>query len=715
MSKQQSVTSKMHGVMIALQTICNSSTGSVNAKASNATFSMENASMMDDNFALETLNLNQEIVGALRELNDQFDETSLESGDLSEPLKAAVIIAVASMDHASSYHQAALKCAPGQMSMEGLASGIGGNVDHIGDADDFSLESFDETELRNFAGQNIMFNVLAAQQDSVAEALFPTKVIAASEGGIAITVDRQEVISQNDHATTGVVLGETRKNLIAAFADASILNTESTTLVPYANVDTSADANFVAAALIASTNRVVGDVTIPTRPLLIGKQMNLLGLSAHPGLIDNGILNQTDQIANGVKLKKIYISMDDGLLDGVFAFDTSSMTRTQFKKSAEGKGREVTLNFISETLQLTSTSTLIDNATLVNTILDTITAGTIATATLGVSLQGNLDLNSGTLSVHSSDLHVSNALDADGNAVDGAALVAQIAGLTTFKVVGYELDARRSNSNWRTDGTVIDATQYTESYAIPLGYPISVITPADDTQTGTKISAMVNAARIRNSNNAITTLINYSEQLAAVKESIAAGVDVDIIGAGGNIVTPYFDTTPIDVNARVANISSHERGEDVAYVLISAIRDAAFNMYRESNYGPALDIANAGMKTKPKVVIVCDAVVERYLTLPGNERILGENMDYEIASTNDSRMTNNIYLTFTRGRPGSEDGLTFGVHGFIPEMIQRVNVSKNGATTKNDRVIPRSLHLPVLPVLHHLTVTTLTDAINNLP
>ena len=713
MSKQQSITSKMHGVMTSLQKICNSSVGSVNANASAATFTMESASMMEDNFGIETQNLGQEITGALAQLSAEFDQVSLESGDMSEPMKAALIIAVASMDHAGSYHKAALKCAPGQLSMEGLSSGIGGSVDHIGDDDGFSMESFDETELRNFAGQNIMFNVLAAQQDPVAEALFPTKVIAASEGGIAVTVDRQEVISQNDHATTGSVLNVTRKNLISAFADASILSTESTALIPYANVDTTADASFVAAALVASTNRVVGDVTIPTRPLLIGKQLDLLGLSAHPGLIDNGILNQTDQIANGVKLKKIYISMDDGLLDGVFAFDTTHMTRTQFKASAEGKGREMTLSFISDTLQLTSESTLIDNVTLVNTILDTITAGTIATATLGVSLQGNLDLNSGTMSVHASDLHVTNALDADGNAVADTALVAQIAGLTTFKVVGYEVEARRSNSNWRTDGTVIDATQYTESYAIPLGYPISVITPVDDTQTGTKISAMVNAARIRNSNNAITTLINYSEQLAAVKESIAAGVDVDIIGAGSNIVTPYFDTTAIDVNAAVTNISSHERGEDVAYVLISAIRDAAFKMYRESNYGPALDIANAGMKTKAKVVIVVDAVVERYLTLPGNEKILGENMDYEIVSTNDNRMTDNIYLTFTRNRPGSEDGLTFGVHGFIPEMIQRVNTSKNGGTTKNDRVIPRSLHLPVLPVLHHLTVANLSQAIAN--
>ena len=708
----------MQGVITSLQTICQSSAGSINSSAVGATFTTEDAGFMESTFGLETKQLNGEITGALEELGEHFDSLSVEDGSLTESMRAGMIIAVASMESPGKYHQAALKCADGNFSSESLNSGVGGNINVISESDNFTVESFDETELRNFAGQNILFNVLASQQDAVAEALFPTKVVSPSEGGVEITVDRQEVIQYGDHPTDGSVINIDRKNLLAAFADASILSAESTELIPYARVDNTADANFVPDAVIGTVNRTIGDVSVPTRPLLIGKQMNLLGLSQHPGLIDNGILNASDQISNGAKLKTIYIQMttaaEDGIGDGVISFNVSNLTRNQFKKSAEGSGREMVLNFITETLVATSTTTLIDDATLLNTILTTISAGTIATATLGVSLQGNLDLSTGTLSVNASDLHVSNALNAAGESISVDPLQAQIDGLTQFKVVGYDLEARRSNSNWRTDGNVIDSTKYTESHAIPMGYPISVIAPVDDTQTGSKISAMVNAARIRNSNNAITTLINYAEQLETAKTALAAGVHVDIVGAGAHIVTPYFDSEVIDIQAGVTNISSAERGEDVAYVIISAIRDAAFKMYRESNYGPALDIANAGMKTKAKVVIVCDAVVERYLTLPANEKLLGGEMEYEIASTNDSRMNDSIYLTFTRNRPGSEDGLTFGVHGFIPEMIQRVNVSLNGATTKNDRVIPRSIHIPVLPVLHHITVSNLTAAINNI-
>jgi hypothetical protein len=224
---------------------------------------------------------------------------------------------------------------------------------------------------------------------------------------------------------------------------------------------------------------------------------------------------------------------------------------------------------------------------------------------------------------------------------------------------------------------------------------------------------MINAARVRNSNNAITTLLNYAEQLEAYTEAMSRGVKTDILGAGRHVVRPFFFTNTINVADRVTSISSHERAEDVSRVLVDAIRDAAYRMYRDSNYGPALDLANAGTETKPVLLIGCDAVTARYLNVTADERLMGGEMDYRIVSTNDDRMEDNIFLTFTRERPGSEDGLSFGVHAYMPELIQRVTTNRGGSTAKNDRVVPRNIHVPVLPVMSRLEVLNLKEAVTN--
>ena len=385
------------------------------------------------------------------------------------------------------------------------------------------------------------------------------------------------------------------------------------------------------------------------------------------------------------------------------------------REAARGKTVLVVGDALSDAITLDKNSKTAAGAA-VTLLADQITTPDLAVQ-LSLSVNGNGNLNDGNVNIHASPVSVESVVDADGEVLSqsegaGKAVVDRLEALSA-SVVGYDLAARRSNSNWRSTGALIDVTPYSESYAIEPGYPISVLSPTDDTQNGAKISGMINAARIRNSNNAITTLINYAEQLEAYGEAMKRGVKLDIIGAGRHVVRPFFAAEAIDVAARVESISSHERAEDVSMVLVDAIRDMAYRMYREANYGPALDLANAGTATKPIVLIGCDAVVQRYLMISGDDRLLGEKMDYRIVSTNDTRMTDNIYLTFTRERPGSEDGLSFGVHAYVPELIQRVTTNRNGSTAKNDRVVPRSIHVPVLPILGHLRVQNLKEAIGN--
>lgn len=718
MSKRTRFATTLNSIVSDLEASIRSNGVTATGDVVKGTYSQESAHAFESGFEEQTREMRSLLADHLGEIDEAFSQEAM-SADMSESMRAGLIAGLASQTGAAGYHKQALSpAAAGQFSLESVYTGLGGEID-VAEGDAYSQESFDETELANFAAQNIMYNVLASRQDAFAEAFFPTKVVTPAEGGIQITVDRQEVLDYAQHKTDGSALGLKRSNLIDAFADHSILNRPATEMVPWAKVDNSNDAFFVAESEVGAENLEISGTTVRTRPLKMGKKTNLLSLSSHPGLIDSGILDTTDQIAPGTRLKNLYVRLTDSSTTPatveVIKLDVGNMTRNQFKKSHEGQGREVVLNFISSAISIDANTQTAAKAP-VTLLQDQVTTPDLAVQ-LALSVNGNGNLNEGSIDIHSSPVRVESVVNSAGDvlALDqgaGQAVVDRLEALGAT-VIGYDLAARRSNSNWRSTGALIDVTPYTESYAIQPGYPISVLTPTSDEQNGAKISGMINAARIRNSNNAITTLINYSEQLEAYKSAMERGVKLDIVGAGRHVVKPFFASTDLDVAARVSSISSHERAEDVSAVLVDAIRDMAYRMYRESNYGPALDLANAGTATKPILLIGCDAVIQRYLMISGDDRLLGENMTYRIVSTNDQRMTDNIYLTFTRERPGSEDGLSFGVHAYIPELIQRVTTNRGGSTAKNDRVVPRSIHVPVLPVMGHIRVDRLQEAIGN--
>lgn len=714
MSKSR-FTEELNSALKTLEVELSGHRGTVTDTVVAGTYSQESAGVMAKNIGHETNGIRSTVVNTLKELLPELStEAMADFSDISESMKAGVIAYLASQEP-TEYNKSALGriASDGSVSLEGLMSGIGGEIETLSESE-LSMEAFDSTPISNYAPQNIVFNVLASRQDPFAEGFFPTKVLAASEGGLKITVDRQEAIDLATHDRNGNALNDNRRNLIDAYADAELLNRPATELVPYKPEDGSADANFVAAADVAPTVAKVSGHSIRTAPLKMGRSLNLKGVSQHPGLLDNNLLTSDDQIAPGMKLVKLYLKGTHEANSEVFSVDTQFLGRNQFKKSHEGQGREVVLNFITKAIPFSKmTKTIAGDATaLYDAIPDNYTVS------LKMSVTGNGNLDSGMIELNSSSITVAAIADADGKEVSltegqGADIVALFEA-RPITAIGYNLSARRSNSNWRSTGLIIDVTPYTESHAIMPGYPISVRTPTDENQNGAKISGMVNAARIRNSNNAVTTLINYGEMLENYQTALKSGVRMDIYGAARHIVKPYYNFTSVDVEDALSNMTSTGRVSDVSNVIVNAIRDEAYRMYRESNYGPALDLAHAGTVTKPKVVIGCDEVVKRYLQMVANESLLGEHMDYEIVGTNDSRMKDQIYMSFTRNRPGSDDGLTFGVHAYVPELIQRVVTSHNNSTVKNDRVIPHNLHIPVLPVLTRLEVVKLKEAVQNL-
>lgn len=679
-------------------------------------FSQESLQTFEQGFPHETRGMRESLASVLAGIDPDFSDEEFTQEQMSESLRAGLIAHVAAQDPASYHRNALTSTREGAVSLESLSSGLGGEIDLVS-PDNYSQESFDNSQLANFSSQNIVFNVLASRQNAFAEGFFPTKVITPSEGGIEITVDKQVVQDYAQHESSGSKsLGIDRRNLMDAFVDHEILSKPSTELIP--DAENGDSRHFIDSSFVGNKPVTHGGETIQTRPLRVGRQMNFLGLCQHPGLIHNGTLDLTDQIAPGMRLSRIYLAMEHES-EGKMAirFNVEQMGRNQFKKSWEGRGRDVQLNFTTSTLVLDSDTTKVSGGTpapLDGVIHDN---DQISMAQLGVTITGNANLETGQLEVNSSEVRLEAVFDENGEPIDEADSrwedVESMLSDNDARVTGFEISARRSNTNWRSVGTLIDVTPYTESFAVEPGYPISVQSQTGTEQdNGKKISGMVNAARIRNSNNAVTTLFNYAEQLSAYREAIDSGAEIDIIGAARHVVWPFYQSQEIDIKESLETIRSVDRFQDVSWVMINTLRDIAYRMYRDSNYVSALDLATNGTNTRPTVLIGTDNVLARFLNVEGQDRgVLGEHMDYRIVSTNDRRMRQKIFMTFTTGSPGSEDGLSFGVHAFMPELIQRVTTNYQGAVMNLDRVVPRSIHVPVLPILAEIDVTNLSDAL----
>lgn len=691
----------------------------VSSDFSASAYSAEDAQQFNRNFKTETQEVSQIISTELENgLGIDFSEASLEGYNLKgEALKAGVIAHMAASNPAA-YMRSTFAQDSDASSLESLRSGPGGSLP-LSSIDQYSQESFDNTQLANYDVQNIILNVQAAQQDAFGEGFFPTKVIAPNAGGLSVTVDVQEVIEDLYHETDGSALNQTRRRLSDAIMDPAILDNPSTQLVPRVTADSAE--YFIDDTLVASTFVKAGKDTIETRPLLVGTSVNLLGISRNPGAVQGQVKDVTYQISPGSKLDSVYVVFYvEGDTPGtndkphVVKLKVGEMSQAQFRKSHEGMGRDVTLNFIARNYPLTKdmkTTAGVRLGTLINELEDH-TAFLKFTVTGNGNLEtGQFELNVGAVNINKI---VNNATDAEVSITAGPGKV----WADDFKahmpaIAAFDYDGRLSNSNWSTRGTLIDVTPYTQKYAVVPGYPITVLSPTTEDANASKLSGLINAMRTRISNNAVATLINYADQLGAYSRAFESGItDIGIEGIGGRLVSPFFESKTIDVDSAVVVITTNGRYLDVSRTLVDFLRDAAYRALRDSNYEAVLE-HSAGAGTKPHFIIGVDTVTKKHLDIISDPRLLGEYIDYTVVATNNKLMKGKIYMSLTRGRPGTEDGLGFGTHAYMPAAIQRVNATQNHATVTNDRVIPMSVHIPVLPILVELDVANLSEATTN--
>lgn len=608
------------------------------------------------------------------------------------------------------------------LSVDSVSMGNHGVVPQM-DWNDYTNLAFDENELGGMATHNAVINMMASRQEPAAEALFPTKVISAKQAAINLSVDSVDIIHEKRHQNGSTMMELDRKKLNRALTYPNMLDIKTLKMIPWKNPDGSDDSCFVDTAFGLDGQKIFGhDVPVDTAPLAINKKVNLLGVCQHPLVLNNEQLNYTDQIAYGAKLSRLYIRVLDGANgDKVIEVDTLHRPDNGFLKSRTGQHRDTTLQMMLEDI-LISKSTKATDGTAIDALAATVVAQDLVVK-LEVAINGNMRLNDGRTQVNAAPLMVNSVYDKDGNKLSlengiGKTVVDLIEGTMNAEILGYEVDAQLSNTNWRMQAPTIDITPENEIYVIPPGQPLQIKTAPNTPENGRKISGLNMATMARNTNAAFTCALNYFEELKAHYDAISRGAEVKLIGTGRYLVEPYVNEINITIDKNVVvNHEGAQRHQAVGASLIYPLRMEAWDMILKSFYGTALKFQTGSNSAKPKVLLITDPTTARHLNTINGEndvkRMLGDNIEVQLEITEDIRFRGKIMMTLTRGRPGVEDLLSFGVHAYVTELSQTMTLDREGTTYQLTRIIPRNYHLPILPIMVMFNIEGLKDSLEN--
>ena len=577
-----------------------------------------------------------------------------------------------------------------------------------------AMEAFNDKELREHLPYSVIFNIFASRQDDFSEMFFPTTIVPPDQAGLDVTVARMQVFNEVRHSASGNKVDFGKKNLIDAAVDHTILADEHTRLVPVVQPNGESDDKFVSETAVAPFTVKVGNYDVPTAPLAMDKDIDLIGISQYQPLLGAGVIDHSDDVDARVSLDDLYLQT---AADAVaVAFPVGRLARSSFTKTVEGNSREMQLTFNTTDLVIDKNSKAVDGTAVA--AFAAIVSGEYIVR-LAANVTGVLNVETGNVKVWTSSVSVASIQDKAGNVVptSGGAGAAIVQALAAARLIGYTLKANRTNANRRTRGHLLDTVYETQRYTIPLGSPISITSPVtgDGGRDASDQKALIAAARLRNSNNAVTAIFAIAEQLKEATKGgvrIPSGQNIGVGGLGRYLVDPFFEELELDLVQSMNSIKSQDRALDISATLVNAIRDVAYRMYQSTKIQPAIDALNGTAGEAPILLVGTDQILIRHLLVNGDSRTFGTVFDKAVVkASTDRRMYGKIVISMSRANAEGPDPLTFGTHGWMSELIATMPISRNGQTSKEATVQPRTLHINNMPVLAIINVKGLTKVL----
>lgn len=699
----------------------------------------------------ETAQLNRSMNDVARHLSsadmfgnrDVLDALGLESvNDIpAHSMKAAQIMVAASGNvrgyHASQFNVRERGKNVNELSLESLYSGPGGNLAISFDQtrSEVALESFDEKELNKFLDYSIIYNVLASQQDELNALFFRPLTVTPDEVGYRVHVRVEQVWDGNAHNPNGDPNKITKRNLIDALVHPEILEANGTEIIPFVQDNgayvsqgqsyTGIDNTEHFALDIGKTTRALENISVTTAPLKMNMEHDILGLSSHPALIANGLMDDKDSLDSRIALSNVYLKVGDQYVK----YNTSMLYSSGFYKAIEGDFRKMTLSFDNNSFLLSEAVKDVEQKP-VEKFKKFVEAG--YDVRLQLRAAGTALADHGHVEITAFPVKISAILkDGVSVAFDKASLndksnpeagkLKQLIeelfpanGNPVISLVAYDLEARRTNYNLRTRGRMIDSTAYSEQITIPLRSPISIVKPVVGAEKEyPDVKALVVATRIQANNDGVATILNHADTMRAIISRKNYDYDTDrhaFPGIGRHFLQPCFLHEKIHLPDFINSVSSENRLKDIQGAVSTKLNEIVGRILKVTNYIPVVEQMTGGNVGKVQAIIGTDYRLPQYLVTQGDTRLFGGKIDYEIGRSPNKHMADKIVMSLSRvNSDEGPDPFSYGTFVWCPELVVTKEMHRGAATYMQHLVQPRYMHIVNIPILVLIDVTGIEE------
>lgn len=629
-----------------------------------------------------------------------FDAAQLSVDSIS--MESATQTAIALGDMGKYNEHLGAPAPAGALVANGVMRGAHGTVN-----ESLSMEAFEDRDYSNFKAESVVFSAFAGKRSEFEEELFPTKVVGAETVGLTSTITSDIVLKNVHHPITGAIIDTGEQSIAHALVDASILANESTKVVPAVATDDSNVSHFVPNAEVPHRDIKIDDVSVKTAHLLFDKDHGLLGLA--DSAIAGRVSDVTDMLVPNIQLESVLLKVTYAGASAVVSYidvPVKSLPGTSFIQSVEGQSNDVVLNFDTSAIVLNKGT--LDVTGVAAPALDVFDATDLL---ISAKISGKASCKTSKLNLFAGGVGVAAAYD-DSNvelSLTSGATAVEVAKLT-IEAAGFKTQQYRTNSNLKVTGIMSDTSSRTVFFPLAESAPVYRPVPTSSEDTGSVVRGLLRICNARSHNNAVTALLNHRDAVAAFATATHDLPASEVFVGACDEVKGYFKSIPMNLVTDIDSEKTHEKASDLRHVFVNTLTQHIAVMIDESNYRAALDLTSNGME-KPRVVIATDPIIASWLSVQGDERLLGDAVDAKVVSTTDSRMKGKIIVVLQREKTDGVDPLSFACRGYAPDAISTIQVSRDGGTVKEIMVKPRESHIAVLPILIEFLPTGLTEVL----
>jgi hypothetical protein len=572
-----------------------------------------------------------------------------------------------------------------------------------------SMEAYDEKANGNVVAYSVAYNADASRQDDFGEQHYPTVTCDQNSLGFTMSIQLHLIQEEVRRTLDGNVNDFGRQNIIRAAVDPDLLRNDQTEIVPVYRDDGSehdTTHHFAPAADVAPITRKIDRHDVKTSALKFGAKFDPLGLCQSEALMNAGVMDQTDAIDPAIVMSELYVKLGAAGGNAVLKYNTANLPLTQFNAAPQGNGRQMTLNFTTEHLRVTSQTKKLDGTPITQlvTALDGYTVR-LATSAFGNLLldRGDTQLNAGPVTVHSITSNSGVQISTKDGA--GKAIADLFIGATSAY---FSLRMYRTNSNKLNRGQMIDDQTYHQLYAVPTLPPITALRPVGETEAndGERVQALIVTTKMRSSNLAVERHLAYLGTLKEIyNEHDSHLSQPDTLGMARFLVNVAYEehvgANAVDVADVINSLESKDHAENVRAVLTNLIQDMTARLYFKSALLVARQMTLGTGQTKPLVILGTDPYIANYLYVQGDTRTMGDLFEFKVVATMNKNMTGKITVAF-----GDNSALNSGVPNMLhwgsmlwrPEITAIMPVSRNGRLSNEVTVTPSLLHINHLPI-----------------